>query len=164
MPSADEIPAWLKLRRRLMALQEGVGGTHAVVCALSGGVLCYGQPRRPLPESAAPESLATSQGPEALAREHKQLGGLLERVLGARPPGKDRPGTSFTVALADDEPFAFAQSFAGKYVLLVSFNGPFTPFPVAAKVRGALPAIEALTLKLPPTDGPGRGVMVLREG
>ncbi|MDI1475437.1 hypothetical protein [Polyangium sp. y55x31] len=163
MASADEIPAWLKLHRRLVSLQDGVGATNAIVCDLSGSLLCYGLSRRaPSDPGAAVEALAL-RGTEAdLERELSALSEMFDRVLRARPPGKDKPGAHFTVALADEEPFAYAQSFAGVYVLLLWFSGPFTPFPVAARIRSALPTIEALTVMLPPPEGPSRGAMSMR--
>lgn len=49
------------------------------------------------------------------------------------------------------------ESFAGIYVLVVGFDGTFDPFRARARVREALPRIEALTLALPPPDGPAAG-------
>ena len=157
MHSANEIPAWLKLHRRLVDLQDGVGAKIALVCDLSGALLCYGRSRRPQ-EGPLPPGDATWHGTEAdLERELKAVGEMFERVLHARGPGQDKPGARFTVALTDEEPYVFAQSFAGVYVLLVRFSGPFTPFPVASKVRAALPPIEALTVMLPPPEGLKKG-------
>ena len=162
MASADEIPAWLKLHRLLVSLQDGVGATNAIVCDLSGGVLCYGLSRRPQNGPAALQVPSLRLTEAELERELSTLSEMFERVLRARPPGKNKPGARFTVALVDEDPFAYAQSFAGVYVLLLWFSGPFTPFPVAAKTRLALPAIEALTVMLPPPEGPSRGAMAMR--
>lgn len=162
MPSADEIPAWLKLHRRLVDLQGGVGARNAIVCDLSGALLCYGLLRRS--HGNVLPGLATLPGTEAdEERELSALSEMFDRVLQARGPGNDKPGARFKVALGDEEPYVFAQSFAGVYVLLVSFNGPFTSFPVASKVRAALPAIEALTVMLPSPEGPDRGALSVRK-
>ncbi|MDI1444066.1 hypothetical protein [Polyangium sp. 6x1] len=164
MRFADEIPAWLQLHRRLVSLQDEVGAMNAIVCDLSGSLLCYGLSRRPQTGLAAWEAPSLRLTELELQRELSTLGEMFARVLRARPPGKDRPGASFTVVLADDEPFVYAQSFAGVYVLLLWFSGPFTPFPVAPRVRSALPSIEALTVMLPPPEGPSResGAMRMR--
>ncbi|TKC98204.1 hypothetical protein [Polyangium fumosum] len=160
MASADEIPAWLKLHRLLVSLQDGVGATNAIVCDLAGSLLCYGLSRRPQNGPAALEVPSLRLTEAEFERERSTLGEMFERVLRARAPGNDKPGARFTVALADEEPFAYAQSFGG-YVLLLWFSGPFTPFPLAAKIRPALPAIEALTVMLPPPEGPSRGAMAM---
>ncbi|MDC0743850.1 hypothetical protein [Polyangium mundeleinium] len=162
MASADEIPAWLKLHRRLVSLQDGVGATNALVCDLSGSIFCCGLSRRweGIPALRLAATLGETQA--QLARELPAIGEMFERVLRARPPGKEKPGARFTVALVDEEPFAYAQSFAGVYVLLLCFSGPFTPFPVASKVRAALPEIEALTVMLPPPEGPDRETIAMR--
>ena len=47
-----------------------------------------------------------------------------------------------------------AESFASIYVLVVWFDVAFEPELVRARIRRALPRIEALTLSLPPS-GPG---------
>ncbi|MDI3290674.1 hypothetical protein [Polyangium sp. 15x6] len=164
MDSANEIPAWLRLHRCLVSLQHDVGATNAIICDLSGSIFCCGLSRRPQDDIAGRSHASLGETEAELARELPAIGEMFERVLRARPRGKDKPGAHFTVALADEEPFAYAQSFAGVYVLLLWFSGPFTPFPVAAKLRAALPVIESLTVMLPPPEGPtrGQGAMSMR--
>ena len=55
---------------------------------------------------------------------------------------------------ADDDCYA-AMSFAGIYAVVVWFDRAFESALVRARIRRALPEIEALTLALPPSGGPG---------
>lgn len=48
-----------------------------------------------------------------------------------------------------------ALSFANIYTLVVAFDVAVLPHMVRARMRRALPVIEALTLALPPSGGPG---------
>lgn len=48
----------------------------------------------------------------------------------------------------------YLRSFAGVYVLVLSFSGLFDVPRARAAIGTALPRIEALTLLLPPPDGP----------
>jgi len=151
MASVDEIPAWLKLHRRLVTLQDGVGATNVIVSDAAGHLLCHGLSRR-AHDGADPRN----RGAEAdRDREVRALGEIFDRTLRTRPLAKDD-----TLAMADEEPFTFVQSFGGNRLLLLWFNGPFTPFPVALKVRGALPAIEALAAQIPAAEESSRGAAV----
>jgi hypothetical protein len=68
-----------------------------------------------------------------------------------------RRGGRLSVANVDGDDRYIAESFAGIYVVVVWFEGPFELDLARARVRRAQPRIEALTLALPPPDGPGTG-------
>jgi hypothetical protein len=59
------------------------------------------------------------------------------------------------VTKVDGDDRYVATSFAGIYAVIVWFAGPFEPDMIRAKLRRALPEIEALTLAMPPSGGPG---------
>jgi hypothetical protein len=50
-----------------------------------------------------------------------------------------------------------AQSFASIYVAILWYGGTFDVFSAHEALRAALPEIEAITLSLPPWDGPDAG-------
>jgi hypothetical protein len=50
---------------------------------------------------------------------------------------------------------AYLLTYGSCYVLLLRFSGPFDVAKTREAVREALPRLEALTLRLPPPDGPG---------
>jgi hypothetical protein len=66
-----------------------------------------------------------------------------------------RRGKHLDVAKVDGDDRYVATSFAGIYVLVEWFDRAFEPALVRARIRRAPPEIEALTLGLPPPDGPG---------
>jgi hypothetical protein len=51
----------------------------------------------------------------------------------------------------------YFRSFAGIYVVVLRFQAPFDLAALRPVVTKALPRIEALTLALPPPEGPGSG-------
>jgi hypothetical protein len=53
-----------------------------------------------------------------------------------------------------------ARSFAGIYVLILVFEGPFDEIGVRRATQSALPAIERLVLSLPPRDPSTQGAKV----
>ena len=63
-----------------------------------------------------------------------------------------RKGGHLHLLRSVEPPFAAAESFAGVYMVLLLFDAPFHAGDVSALVRQALPAIEALTVALPPPD------------
>jgi hypothetical protein len=50
---------------------------------------------------------------------------------------------------------AYLRSFAGIYIVALRFAGPFDVDLTQRAIAASLPRIEALTLLLPPPDGPG---------
>lgn len=63
-----------------------------------------------------------------------------------------RRGGHLHLVRSMEPPFVAAESFAGVYLLLVLFEGPFAAADVTAAVRAALPDIESLTVTQPPPD------------
>lgn len=60
-----------------------------------------------------------------------------------------------------------ARSFAGIYVLVVVYDGPFDELRAERTIGDALPRVERLVMALPPLDpkpAPNAGVMALRRG
>lgn len=51
--------------------------------------------------------------------------------------------------------YAYLKTYGSCYVLLLRYGGPFDMKTTRAAVSGALSKIEALTLRLPPSGGPG---------
>jgi len=70
------------------------------------------------------------------------------------------------IHMAREESFGcVARSFAGIYVLIVVFDGPFDELRAERTIADGLPRIERLVLALPPLDpkpAPNAGVMALR--
>jgi hypothetical protein len=66
-----------------------------------------------------------------------------------------RRGSRIQVVRATGDDRYVALSFAGIYMVVVWFDAPLEPFPVLSKIRAALDEIEALTVSLPPSGGPG---------
>ncbi|WP_394845626.1 hypothetical protein LZC95_52425 [Pendulispora brunnea] len=61
-----------------------------------------------------------------------------------------RRGVHLSIESRDGDDLYVAESFAALYMLVVWFDGPFEPELVHARLRRALPKVEALTLSLPP--------------
>ena len=66
-----------------------------------------------------------------------------------------RKGGRLDIAKVDGDDRYAAVSFAGIYAVVVWFDRSFDASLVRARIRRALPEIEALTLALPPSGGPG---------
>jgi hypothetical protein len=121
-----------ELDQRLTMLTADCGAACSFVLDTTGQA--YGT-SSPLPEDWA--TLAQEAGLLVVAatREHPlRKGGHLHLLRSVEPP------------------FAAAESFAGVYMVLLLFDGPFDGARVSALVRHALPEIEALTVSLPPPD------------
>jgi hypothetical protein len=74
-----------------------------------------------------------------------------------------RRGISIGMQNVAGPDYYVAKSFASLYVAVVWFGGPFTVAPAHDVLSAALPEIEALTLALPPWDGPGAGSGAARQ-
>lgn len=77
---------------------------------------------------------------------------ILPLVVEATREHPLRKGGHLHLVRSVEPPFAAAESFAGVYLLLLLFDGPFVSAEVSALVRAALPEIEALTIAQPPPD------------
>lgn len=68
-----------------------------------------------------------------------------------------RHGATVTMHNLTGPDYYVAQSFASLYVAIIWYGGPFDVFSATEALRAALPEIEAITLSLPPWDGPDAG-------
>ncbi len=132
MPLGPEVPEFRELCTTLERLALASGSSNAVVLDAWYELWC-----RARVLSFHDQDLVISILRRALATTDKPL------VQGGRVHWVDTEG----------DPPAFAVSFAGVYVLLLWFPEPFSELAVRRAVHQALPAIEALTIALPPPDG-----------
>lgn len=129
---ATDSQEWLRLQHRLGDLASEAGAQNAFVLDAWANLWCAAHS---YDGSAA--QLATLATERALASVRPPL-----------PRGGHIDGEFF---------FGYIWSFAGVYVLVLRFTRTFDAEPVRVLVVKALPSIEALTLALPPPDGPGSG-------
>lgn len=132
MAHGEDFPEWERLGAALFALAEACGTRNAFVLDAWANLWC------------AANRYDGPDGDLAMELAHAQLAAL--------PIPLNRGGGIDRVAHR-----SFLKSFAGIYVLALLFDGPFSPAAVRAAVDNALPGIEALTLLLPPPDGPEAG-------
>lgn len=132
--SGPDFPEWQRLADVLSALSTECGATNGYVLDAWANLWCAGNDLHSGGESDRVMSLAQRELatlPVALNR-----GGKLDRAHGE----------------------TYFRSFAGIYVLVLRFNDDaIDAAQVRAAVAKALPAVEALTLLLPPPDGPTSG-------
>jgi hypothetical protein len=64
-------------------------------------------------------------------------------------------GGKLDTSLSGRTGHAYLRSYGSCYVLLLRFSGPFDVNKTREAVLDALPRLEALTIRLPPPDGPG---------
>jgi hypothetical protein len=133
-------PAWKKLYGALAKLAAECGGAFAFVIDAGNGLWCVG---------LANSGPTTVTMPEDRAADRFYQSEMVPRLTAMRR------GSRLDVAKTDGEDRYVALSFAGIYAAVVWFDGAFDPSVVRARIRRALPEIEALTMALPPSDGPG---------
>jgi len=132
-----EATPWDALRETLARLVEETGAEAAAVLDQSNDLWCASPPTNDV----------------ALAAERLQ-----ERELSGARGASLRKGAHLSMARIEEHGDSYvAESFAGIYVVALWFAGTFDPFTARARLRAALPRIEALTLALPPPDGPAGG-------
>ncbi len=131
---------WKKLYERLASLAATCGGAFAFVVDEGNGLWCVG---------IAGVEPTTSTGDQDRAADRFYRAEIVPRRASMRR------GVAIDVANVDGDDRYAAASFAGIYVAVVWFAGRFEPALVRARIRRALPEIEALTLALPPSGGPG---------
>ena len=134
-------PTWRKLYVSLASLAASCGGTFAFVVDEGNGLWCVG--------------LADS-GPTTSTMHEDRSADRFYRAEMVPRLAELRRGSRMDVLRVDGYDRYVARSFAGIYVVVVWFDGDFEPSLVRARIRRALPEIEALTLSLPPSGGPGR--------
>lgn len=140
MPLGPHVPEWKKLYDALAALAGACGGAFSFVIDEGNGLWCIG-----LAESGPTSSTEAAES----AADRFYRNEMVPRVAGLRR------GLRMSVANVDGQDRYVAESFAGIYAVVVWFEGPVQPDLVRARVRRALPEIEALLLALPPPGGPG---------
>jgi len=140
VPIGPENPTWKKLYEALASLAAECGGPFAFVIDEGNGLWCVG---------IADQGPHTMTSHEDRAAERFYQNEMVPRLTAIRR------GTRMEVTKVDGDDGYVASSFAGIYAVVVWFDRAFEPAMVRAKVRRALPEIKALTLALPPSDGPG---------
>jgi hypothetical protein len=137
--TTSRTPEWLALSAELVALSRAAHAHNAYVADATGMSWCAAHDfSEQLPQAVS--DLLTwklEQIPKSLPK-----GGVLDAVV--------------SHATGTPTGHAYFASFAGVYILVLRFAGPFDVENVRARVRAALPRLEALTLALPPPDGPER--------
>ena len=125
-----DFPQWQRLANALERLAADCSATGGFVLDAWANLWCAGNDLYHGSESGVVMDLT-----------HKELSDL--------PVALTRGGR---IDLASDA--TYFRSFAGIYVLVLRFAGPFDLATVRAATLTALPTIEALTLLLPPPGGP----------
>lgn len=136
---------WEALREALARLAAETEAASAAVLDESNDLWCAWPPTDETARAAERLYLRELTGPRGASL---RKGGRLSIARVHEPP----------------EDSYLAESFAGIYVLALWFDGPFDAFTTRVRLRAALPRIEALTVALPPPDGPagGEGAAKLR--
>ena len=136
MPLGPNNPEWVALGRALRALMLPSHARNVYVLDVWGSVWCA-----------------------ARADEDSIEDGLIEAALAqvakVRPPLPRGGSIDGPLRLASES--VYVRSFAAIYVLLLTFRRAMNLAEVRLAVGSALPKIEALTVALPPSDGPGAG-------
>jgi hypothetical protein len=140
VPLGPDNPTWKKLYGALAKLAAESGGSFAFVIDRGNCLWCVG---------LANSGPTTVTMPEDRAADRFYETEMVPRLAAIRR------GTPFDVAKTVGKDRYLAASFAGIYAVVVWFSAPFNPALIRARIRRALPEIEALTLALPPSDGPG---------
>jgi hypothetical protein len=133
-------PVWTKLYIALARLAGACGGPFAFVIDEGNGLWCVG---------IHGSSPTAATEPEDLAADRFYQAEMVPRMAAMRK------GMHLDVVKTEGDDRYAALSFASIYALVVWFEGTFDASLVRARLRRALPEIEALTLALPPSGGPG---------
>jgi len=142
VPLGPENAQWTALQRALGALCNEAGASHVAIFDESCLMWCA--------------YFAGSESSEATAERLERDGMTLFTRHIAPQKERMRRGARVHVCRCDpaESELYVLESFAGIYVLALWFSDTFPELSALAKVRRALPDIEALTLALPPPDGP----------
>jgi hypothetical protein len=132
-------PTWKKLYEAMASVAGDAKASFAFVLDCSNGLWCVAIPGRP-------PTIAT----------HREDGAADDFFQAEVEPRLARPGGQHAFAVIKDaaRDGYVALPFAGIYFLVLWFEEPFQAELVRARMKRALPVIEALTVALPPTDGP----------
>lgn len=129
-------PAGRALSKALSALAESCGAEHAAV--VDEGFVLW----------------AEGFGAGAEHRSHADAAARFHHLEIVPRISEMRHGVAIGMQNVAGPDYYVAQSFASLYVVVVWFDGPFEVPAARARVLEALPQIEAITLSLPPFDGP----------
>jgi hypothetical protein len=114
------------------------------------------------------DPFADEEAPEPPEGEIATLTSRAIREVRALPALVEMPKGRQMAHTSREESFGcVARSFAGIYVLVVVYDGPFDELRAERTIGEGLPRIERLVLALPPLDpkpAPIAGVMALRRG
>jgi hypothetical protein len=125
---------WEELRVELDALANAAVAFNAYVVDAWGIVWCAAR----YFESVYPEDLAD-----------------LVRLAEARRHVRVTHGGKLDAVLSGSKGHAYLRTYASCYVVLLRYAGPFDEPKARDVVSAALPRLEAITLRLPPPEGPG---------
>lgn len=126
-----KFPEWQRLADALDELSRECEATNGYVLDSQANLWCAGNDLYYGGESDAVMDLTQKQ--LAALPQPLNKGGRIDRAFGR----------------------TYFRSFAGVYVLALRFAGPFDVSRAREASSRALPKIEALTLLLPPPEGPG---------
>jgi hypothetical protein len=165
VPLRPDNPAWKKLYGALESLAAECGGEFAFVIDAGSRLWCIARTAADLwtvtrkdgtvvtskdhRVITTPEGFRDTTTPEVQAADRFYQSEMVPRLMAMRR------GSRVNVEKTEGADRYLAISFAGIYVLVVWFEEEFPPSAVRALIRRALPEIEALTLTLPPSGGPG---------
>jgi len=128
-----DTPEWQALQRELVGVSRAAHAFNAYVVDAWDNLRCAAHDFSEKPRDDLVDLIL-----EALGKDGTPLtrGGKLDACLDGRAG------------------HAYLKTFGSCYVLLLRYPGPFDQKVARAAVSAALPAIEALTLRLPPSGGP----------
>lgn len=127
------VEEWSALATLLATLAQRVGASNACVTDAWGHLWCRGHALSP--------------------DEQERVLTLARDVVERAPKPLPRGGRVDSGAFEDGRGW-YARSFAGVYVALIIFESPFDELSVRRVLPEFMPKIEALTIALPPPDGP----------
>jgi hypothetical protein len=133
-------PVWWNLYLSLASLAAECGGSFAFVIDHGNGLWCVGAANHG-PHTRTPHADRVA--------DRFYLNEMIPRLATLR---RGRP---LDVVKVEGNDRYVATSFAGIYAVVVCFEQAFEPAFAQACVRRVLPRIEALTIALPPSPGPG---------
>jgi hypothetical protein len=136
---------WRRLNGVLGALASVCGGCAAAVLDEGNALWCVGV----APTPARPMTPMRGYSAWAPAADRFYRAEIAPRATAMRR------GARLDVHVVEGSDRYAALSFASIYVVVVWFEKGFDPEVVRARMRRALPEIEALTLALPPPTDPG---------
>ena len=132
-------PTWKLLYEALAGLAARCGASFSFVLDEGNGLWCVGIPN-------VTPTTATSGEDRAADRFYRDE--IVPRAASLRR------GVPIDLANVEGKDRYVARSFAGIYAVVVWFDDDFEPDLVRARIRRAIPEIQALTLALPPSGGP----------